>query len=461
MLEALWVRLLLAFTAVLGIAVATIAIFANLTMTSEFRDYESEASAMLNERVSRIAGRVYREQGWPGVATYAQRTAEAVDLQIVVVDQQDSVVVDTERVLAGGPMPRNARIRTAPSLLIGDAAGATIGTIYLRPKGQDRAEAFLADVHRAILLGAGLGVFVAFVVSLLLARRMVAPIQQLTGAVQKLREGDLSQRVKSPGGGEVGKLSEAFNTMAVRLDLAQRLRRNMVADVAHELRTPLHNVLGYLELVRDKATEPTPDVIAAIHDEASVLKRLVDDLQQLALVESGQLQLSRRPTSVSALLQQAVAVVEPEVGSKDVDVAVEASSDLPDVWVDETRIGQVVRNLLSNAIAHTTAGGRITLSAKYLGGVAKAVEIAVADTGPGISSGDLPYVFERFYRADASRARVSGGAGLGLTIAKQLVEAHGGSMRAESEPGRGACFRLTLPTVPLPAVSAGKNVPRG
>ncbi|MFH1486751.1 MAG: HAMP domain-containing sensor histidine kinase, partial [Chloroflexota bacterium] len=328
-----------------------------------------------------------------------------------------------------------------------------IGTVHFRPKDQDRAEAFLHDLNRALVFGGGLGIFVAFVVSLLLARRIVVPIERLTSAVQKMQEGDLSQRVPSAGAGEVAKLSEAFNTMAIRLDLAQRLRRNMVADIAHELRTPLHNVLGYLEMLRDGVTDPTPAVIYGIHEEASILKRLVDDLQQLALVESGQMQLSPRPASALALLRQAATIIEPEVGSKGVEVVVDASPDLPNVLVDEARIGQVLRNLLSNAIAFTPNGGRITLSAKYLGGAGKAVEVTVADTGPGIPQADLPYIFERFYRSDTARTRTTGGAGLGLTIAKQLVEAHGGSIQAESEPGKGACFRFTIPTAPLPAMA--------
>ncbi|MBI2908557.1 MAG: HAMP domain-containing protein [Chloroflexi bacterium] len=461
MLGRLWVRLLLIIAVVLGIAVVTIAVVVNLATTSEFRDYESEGAELMNRRLSRIAGRIHPEQGWPGVATSVQRQAEAADLQIVIVDQQGLVVVDTDKVLAvGSSLSRTARIRTAPSLAIADLNGATIGTIYVRPKDQDRAEAFLAGVNRALAFGGGLGVLMAFVVSLLLARRIVIPIERLISAVQKMQEGDLSQRVPKAGG-EVAKLSEAFNTMAVRLDMAQRLRRNMVADIAHELRTPLHNVLGYLEMLRDGVTEPTPGAIAGIHEEASILKRLVDDLQQLAMVESGQFQLSRRPASAVALLRQAAAIVDPEVSAKGVQVVVEADPDLPNVFVDEARIGQVLRNLLSNAISFTPGGGRITLSAKRLGGPEKAVEIAVEDTGPGIDPADLPYIFERFYRADASRTRTSGGAGLGLTIAKELVEAHGGTIRVDSDPGKGASFRLTLPIAPLPAMAVAAGDRRG
>ncbi|MFH1485670.1 MAG: HAMP domain-containing protein, partial [Chloroflexota bacterium] len=224
MLGKLWVRLLLVITVVLAIAVITVAVFVNLATTTQFRDYESEGAADLNQRMSRRAGRIYTEQGWEGVASYAQRMAEATNIQIVVLDQQGLVVSDTDRLLsAGTPLPRTTRIRSAPSLIITGPDGQVIGTVHFRPKDQDRAEAFLHDLNRALVFGGGLGIFVAFVVSLLLARRIVVPIERLTSAVQKMQEGDLSQRVPSAGAGEAAKLSEAFNTMAIRLDLAQRL----------------------------------------------------------------------------------------------------------------------------------------------------------------------------------------------------------------------------------------------
>lgn len=285
----------------------------------------------------------------------------------------------------------------------------------------------------------------AFLLSLLLARRIVVPIERLMSVVQKMQQGNLSQRIDKPSGTEVGKLAEAFNVMADRLERGQTLRRNMVADVAHELRTPLHDILGYLEMLHDGIVQPTPEIVADIHEEASQLKRLVDDLQQLAVVESSQLLLERRPVSIAALLRQTAAIARPRLDEKNVAVAILASPDLPDVEVDEGRISQVLRNLVNNAITFTPRGGRITLSAERVRESESYIEVSVKDTGIGIPSDDLPLIFERFYRADKSRSRSTGGAGLGLTIVRQLVEAHGGNISVESKAGAGACFRFTLP----------------
>jgi len=457
MLDKLWIRLLVAFVLVLFVAVGTASLYANHVTTGEFQDYVSENAARLNQRVQRIVERTYREQGWQGVAPYVQRVAEASNLQIVIVDQQGTVVIDTGGRLSGDALAPSSKTKPVPSLPIADSAGAPIGTIYFGSNDQARAEAFLADMNHALMLGAALGALVAFGLSLLLARRIVDPIERLTAVVQKMEQGDLGQRVENIHSGEVAKLSHAFNAMVEGLERGQRLRRNMVADVAHELRTPLHNVLGYLELLRDGVSQPTGEMIATIYEEASLLKRLVDDLQQLALAESGQLELVRREVSPSSLLQQAAAMVRPELNEKNIEMVVEATPGLPDITVDEGRIRQVLRNLVSNAIASTPRGGRITLSANRVDVPEKAVVMAVEDTGPGIAAEDLPYVFERFYRADKSRTRATGGAGLGLTIAKQLVEAHGGAISAESEPGRGACFRFVLP-VQSPLRDPGQSV---
>jgi signal transduction histidine kinase len=435
------------------VAVGTTALYINRATTSEFQDYVSEGAARFNQRVEHIVERIYREQGWASVRPYVQRLAEASSSQIVIVDQRGSVVIDTDGRLVDSPLPQNARIRTGTSLPLLDASGVQIGTIYFRPQDQSGTEAFLTEMNKALIFGALLAVLVALVFSLLLARRIVIPIERLIRAAQRMEQGDLSQRIQMVGSGEVAKLSHAFNTMAEGIERGQRLRQDMVADIAHELRTPLHNVIGYLEMLRDGVTEPSDETVATIYEEACILKRLVDDLQQLALADSGQLALVCHPVSPLSLLEQAALIAGPAVSEKGIEVTLEAPQNLPPVMVDEGRITQVLRNLLTNAAAFTPAGGRITLSAHSLPPAGQAVELVVADTGQGIAANDLPFIFERFYRADKSRARATGGAGLGLTIAKQLVEAHGGTIRAESEPGRGARFRLTLPVAGAPVIA--------
>ena len=217
-----------------------------------------------------------------------------------------------------------------------------------------------------------------------------------------------------------------------------------MADVAHELRTPLSNIQGYLEAVRDGLLQPDNHTIDTIHQQALHLALLVEDLRLLALAETGALRLNMEPSSLEQVLEKSMQAVRPRAEAGSIALSLEVQPNFPLVEMDRTRIAQVVGNLLENAITHTPQGGRVTVSAEVTAiGWAR---VTVADTGAGIPADDLPQVFERFYRAEPSRTRSTGGAGLGLTIARQLVEAHGGAIYAESEPGNGSRFVFELPT---------------
>jgi signal transduction histidine kinase len=234
--------------------------------------------------------------------------------------------------------------------------------------------------------------------------------------------------------------------MADSVGAAEQLRRQMVSDIAHELRTPLTNIRGYLEAVRDGVLAAEPGVIDSLHEEAMLLNRLVADLQELALAEAGQLTLARQPVAVAEVVEKAAGALRPLLAGGPA-LRVELPDDLPPVSADPERLGQVLRNLLTNAQHHTPAGGEIVVAAQTTG---DAVEVSVRDTGSGIAPEHLPYVFERFYRADPARARATGGAGLGLAIVKQLVEANGGQVRVSSAAGRGTTFAFTLPRAAEP-----------
>jgi signal transduction histidine kinase len=256
-----------------------------------------------------------------------------------------------------------------------------------------------------------------------------------------LGRGDFSQRVQIKDKSELGELAEAFNSMGSDLERAERLRRNMVADVAHELRTPLSNIRGYLEALRDGVIKPDAETIRSLYEEAFLLSRLVDDLQELSLAEAGELKLVLQAEDIGELIRQAVAAVETQERAKGLSLSVELPDKLPPVNIDSRRIGEVLRNLLENAVAHTAKEGSITVAAKQRDNW---VEVSVTDTGEGIPTKDLPNIFERFYRVDKSRTRATGGSGLGLTIAKRLVEAHGGKIEVQSEPGKGSRFSFTI-----------------
>ena len=224
---------------------------------------------------------------------------------------------------------------------------------------------------------------------------------------------------------------------------AERQRRDLVADVAHELRTPVSNIQGYLEALKDGLLQPDEGTIETIHGQVIHLGHLVDDLRLLAQAEAGALQLNRMPERMLDLLRRSVDAVRPRAEAKGISVSLNSEEPMPMVDMDGTRISQVVNNLLENAIIHTPEGGSVTVTAGPAGG--GMVRVAVADTGRGIPPGDLDRVFDRFFRADPSRARATGGAGLGLTIAKQLVEVHGGSISVENVVPTGARFVIELP----------------
>ncbi|MCH8280748.1 MAG: HAMP domain-containing protein, partial [Chloroflexi bacterium] len=277
----------------------------------------------------------------------------------------------------------------------------------------------------------------------LVSRWLLAPMQALASAATRLGGGDLSQRVSTSGPSEIAKLANSFNTMAGNLQQAEEQRRNLVADVSHELRTPLTNIRGYLEAVKDGLLEPTPDTIDTIHQQAMHLSRLVDDLRLLAQAEGGALHLNLEPDSLDEVVNRSVTAFQTQAKAKGVKLSLSVSPGFPLVVMDRTRISQVIANLLDNAINHTPEGGLVNVNVEKAGsGMAR---VTVEDAGEGIAPEDIPMVFERFYRVDPSRARATGGVGLGLTIAKKLIEAHDGAIHAESTPGKGSRFAFDLP----------------
>jgi signal transduction histidine kinase len=244
--------------------------------------------------------------------------------------------------------------------------------------------------------------------------------------------------------------------MAESLAEADVQRRNMMADIAHELRTPLTVVQGNLEALIDGVYDLTPENVAGIHKQTVVLTRLVADLRDLALAEAGQLKLERKALPLRDVIAQVSEGLGIQAHEKEVTLKVEVAANLPQVQADEQRITQVLFNLISNALRHTPAGGTITINAEMR---EDQMLVSVRDTGTGIPPEDLPHVFERFYRADRSRARSTGGSGLGLTIAKQIVEAHGGQIWAQSWLGAGSTFAFGLP-LSAPPVPPPSSRPR-
>lgn len=305
---------------------------------------------------------------------------------------------------------------------------------------------FVRAMNTALAVAAAAAFVTAVAVSLFVTRRIVAPIQSMTQATARIADGRYGERVPVTSDDELGQLATQFNRMAAALERVEQMRRDLIADVAHELRTPLAGIAGYMEGLLDGVIPPEPETFHRLHREAARLQRLVDDLQELSRAEAGQISLRPRRITVAELVEVAAGRLRSQFDDKGIALKVEIPPELPPVLADPDRIAQVLTNLLGNALQYTPTGGRVEVRARPDDG---AVAVAVTDTGIGIAAEHLPHVFDRFFRVDRSRARASGGTGIGLTVARHLVEAHRGSIKAESAGvGRGSTFTVTLPTAP-------------
>jgi signal transduction histidine kinase len=306
--------------------------------------------------------------------------------------------------------------------------------------------AFNQSTFVSLLVAAAAAAVAALALSWFVARRVTATIRNLAGASAAVAAGSLDTRVPVVGEDEVGALAGSFNAMAAQLEQTEQRRRELLSDVAHELRTPLATIDGYLQAIDDGVMAPDARVLGSVRGEVSRLERLVDDLQKVSRAEERQLDLHLSRIPPRQLVEAARTAAAPGYADKGVRLSADTDGELPPVQVDPDRLGEVLANLLENALRHTPAGGTVSIGAHANG--AGTVELAVTDSGEGIAPEHLPRVFERFYRADHARDRAHGGSGIGLAIAKAIVEAHGGRISASSPgSGRGATFRVALPIV--------------
>ncbi len=296
----------------------------------------------------------------------------------------------------------------------------------------DSHRMFIEAVHRYLLWATVAAIILALALSYLLTKRVLRPLSQMTRISQELAAGRFSNRVEVVSEDEVGQLGDAFNKMADSLEQLEGLRKSMVTDVAHELRTPLTNLRGYLEGLSDAVIAPDTETFHMLEKETLQLVHLVDDLQQLTKAESAQAFLHRQTLPVAALIEQLLPLFKLRFQSKRISVTVQIDPPELSLSGDLDKLLQTLRNLLENALRYTPEAGQVVISGTQKDNM---IEIAIANTGHGISSSDLPFIFERFFRADRSRSREHGGAGIGLSIVKQLVEAHGGHVGAESQNG--------------------------
>ena len=312
-------------------------------------------------------------------------------------------------------------------------------------EGQPREIEFIERINRLLLYGALIGAVIALALGVLLSRTLTHPIRELTEATHAVSQGDLSQQVPVRSNDELGELAQAFNKMSSELSRSVNARKQMTADIAHELRTPLSLILGHAEAVHDGVLPPSRENFEIIREEATRLEHLVNDLRILSLADAGELSISLQTVEPQRLLQDVASTYQYQAQRKNITLQLDIESSLPTIEVDPGRMTQVLTNVLDNALRHTPEGGKITLACRQLG---DQVELSIQDSGPGLKQKDLERIFDRFYRTDVSRQRdgaIPGGSGLGLAIAKSIVQAHGGQLSAESKEGNGLRIIIALP----------------
>ncbi len=465
------VQLVLAFTLVVVVAVGAIAALVLRTTDTQFRRYVTHSDMQASgSGIQQLIAHYDQAGSWEGIETllagatfvggmppqppsteFDRRfSARPGALDVILADTKSRIVYDSTGEATGQKLPRADRSQALP---IARSDGEVLGYLLLSlPGGDDRLgeleQRFLDRMQNILITGAVLAVGASLIMGALLSRSLTAPLQRLAAAARAVAGGDLGHRVRAEGSDELIEVAQAFNDMTVALGESERQRRNMVADVAHELRSPLTVLQGNLRAMLDGVYQLDVAEISSLYDETRLLSRLVDDLRDLALADAGQLRLALRPVDLVSLILNAVDTLTSAAEGQGVALDGRLADDLPTVQADADRVAQVLRNLLINALRHTPPGGAVTVTATANG---SGVEVAVGDTGEGIAPENLGHVFERFWRSDPARTRTDGlgrmgGTGLGLSVAQSLVEAHGGRIWVESTPGQGSTFRFTLPS---------------
>ena len=439
-------KLILAFLGIGLVSIILLAMLARWNTRSEFirfvsDQYEVDLVASLSEH--------YQTSGsWDEAETvFAPADGNPQDEHgphtppFILTDPQGIILVANGGFNAGDTVSAEELATGAPI----EVDGQTVGILVPMPmpfEGNPREEEFIQRTSQTLLFGAGGAALIALLLGIFLSRTISRPIRELTRATHAIAQGDLQQQVDIRSRDELGELAQAFNKMSAELSRSINARKQMTADIAHELRTPLSLILGHAEAVHDGVLQPTHENFEIIREEAIRLEHLVDDLRTLSLADAGELPLQPQTISPARLLEEVANLYRFQTQTKDLALDLDIPSHLPDLEADPGRLTQVLTNILDNAVRHTPVNGHITLAASR---TSDGVALFVRDSGPGLPTADLERIFDRFYRADASRVRNEGGSGLGLAIAKSIVQAHGGQIRAESEQGKGLTVIITLP----------------
>jgi len=441
------------------VSVGLMAYLTNLSTTREFQQYVSRGNMMYAQSLAGSLGDLYAEnQGWNNIQETLQSLPLSTSERILITDNLGIVIADTAEESLGKESkdvglsdgtPIMVSVKMVGNLYLLTSGGAGVGKGRMSGRNPQTTltvvndkEDFLDQVNSSLWQVGLIAAAVALVIGLILTRQITRPLRILISGARHLTKGELSYRVKVKSRDEIGELADSFNIMASSLEKGEKFRRQLTADIAHELRTPLTVIEGTVDGIIDGVFQPNAEHLCSIKEQTALLTHLISDLRDISLAESGQLKLNLSLTDMVELVRRLVSNYTINAQEKNVGINLEEGLQIPDIKVDTVRMEQVISNLLTNAIRHTPSGGSITVSVRRDD---EKLVISVADTGEGIDSEDLPYIFERFYRSGRSRSRKEGGTGLGLAIVKQMVEAHGGKVWAESESGIGSKFNILLP----------------
>ena len=459
LLSSLQVRLIVGFVAALALALSSVGLYVGYAADREVARIRQQSNEARVGRLKLALEEHYaRNEGWYEVQRFLERVGPVYGKWLVLKDKDGQVVGDSRgsrkklpsnhlrsrdgfTVNVYEPSSQRAALMAGKKREVGELTVASddLPETLVEPPLSRLSQAVNRSLLWAGLVAGGGGLLLITMMS----SSALAPVRTLTGAARRLGRGDLSQRVHVRGEDEVGQLARTFNSMAEGMERAETQRRNLVVDVAHELRSPLSNIQGTIEAMRDGLMDKGDASLDMLHEQTLHLSHIVDDLGLLAQAEAGDLSLDIRPDSVLDAAGRSVEAFQARAEAKGVVLTMNESKDIPLAMMDRLRFHQVIGNLLDNAIRHTPAGGCVTVGFGVEG--SEFVSVVVEDTGVGIAEDELPLIFDRLHRADPSRTRETGGAGLGLTIAKRLVEAQGGTIRVDSEVGRGTRFVVGLP----------------
>ena len=446
-MRSLTFKLLLAFLGLSLLSVLLVVFFAFWTTKTEFKNYLFDQNR--SSLVSALANYYSQNGKWDGVSETLpvltmpepQRTFGPGPSFFTLVDESRHVVLVGPGFQVGEPVSSSDINGGIPVKV----NGKTVGTILVRPRDLNvnpAESAFLARINQFLVISAFGVVALALLLAFLLSRTLTRPIRELTAATRAVSAGNLTHEVPVRSRDELGELAASFNQMNAELARSTELRRQMTADIAHELRTPVSVILGHSEAVHDGVLAPSLETFEIVRDEAARLENLIEDLRTLSRADAGELPIEMRPVAPAKFLENVRAVHNHRAAQKNISLKVQVASDLPAISMDPGRMMGVLNNLVDNALRYTPEGGSVIFSAQVFD---KMLEIRVQDSGAGIAEGELDRVFDRFYRSDPSRQREEGGSGLGLAIARSIVEKHNGRIRAESKPGQGTTIVIHLP----------------